>query len=130
MTALINAAAKMTNVVSLAPVLSRTATLTGAAVDVRDYEGMALITQMVGVPTAGSSPTWDGKVQTSADGSTGWADVTGATFTQVTSAAAVQAIAVDLNACSRYIRVVGTLGGTSTPTYPAGYTMHAVKKVA
>jgi hypothetical protein len=127
MTALANAAVKFV-ATALAVVLSRTATVTGTGIDLLDYEGMAIVTQSAGAATAGTLPTWDGKIQDSADNSTGWADVTGATFTQVTTTAAVEAITIDVNKVKRYIRYVGTVGGTSTPTFPVGSTFLGVKK--
>lgn len=88
------------------------ATVTGGAVDIREYIGNLLIVQQVGT-VGGSSPTLDGKIQDSPDGSTGWADVTGATFTQVTASTNIQVISVPTRACKRYIRYVGTKTGTS-----------------
>jgi len=91
--------------------LARTSTVTGSAVDIRDYQGVLKITQVVGAITG--TPTLDGKIQDSADGSTGWADVTGATFTQVVAADQIQSIGVDTRAVKRHIRYVGTIGGGS-----------------
>jgi hypothetical protein len=79
------------NVLELAPVLSRTATLTGSAVDTRALSGVA--------------------------------DVTGATFAEVTNADTTQMIAVNADALKRYVKVVGTLGGTSTPTFAYGVAL-------
>lgn len=89
-----------------------TSTITGAAVDVREYVGGMKVVQAVGT-VAGTTPTLDGKIQDSADGSTGWADVTGATFTQVTASTNNQMIEVQARASKRYIRYVGTIAGTS-----------------
>lgn len=55
------------------------------------------------VHTAG---TGDFKLQYSADGSTGWTDISGATFTQVDADAAEE---IHFVAPERYIRAVGTL---------------------
>lgn len=94
---------------------AKTATVTGAAVDIRDYTGSLKVIQDVGT-VSGTTPTLDGKIQDSADGSTGWADVTGATFTQVTASDSQQAIGLDTRACKRYVRYVGTIAGT-TPSF-------------
>lgn len=99
----------------LAP-LARTSTVNGSAIDTHDYSGYYgfILTTTAGT---GTSPTLDGKIQDSDDGSTGWADVTGATFTQVTDAAdATEAIYVDVDSTKAYIRFVGTIGGT-TPSF-------------
>jgi len=101
----------------LANPASNTSTLTGSSVDILDVDGPMLIVQQVGT-VSGTTPTWDGKIQDSADGSTDWQDVTGATFTQVTASNKIHAIKLEASQVRRYIRYVGTIGGTSTPTFP------------
>lgn len=101
----------------LAAPASNTSTLTGSAVDILNIDGPMLVTQSVGT-VSGTTPTWDGKIQDSADGSTDWQDVSGATFTQVTASTNLQAIKLEASQVRRYIRYVGTIGGTSTPTFP------------
>lgn len=101
----------------LANPASNTSTLTGSAVDILDVDGPMLIVQQVGT-VSGTTPTWDGKIQDSADGSTDWQDVTGATFTQVTASNKIHGIKLEASQVRRYIRYVGTIGGTSTPTFP------------
>lgn len=98
-----------------------TSTITGSAVDTRGFVGNTKVTQDVGT-VGGTSPTLDGKLQDSADGSTNWADISGATFTQVTASDDVQSISVETRAHKRYIRYVGTIAGTS-PTYDIGVSM-------
>lgn len=109
--------------------LSRTASLTGTAFDTIDYEGICRVIQVAATPTAGSSPTWDGKITSCATSGGTYADVPGATFTQVTSTGNVQGIAIDLSKCERFLKYVGTLGGTSTPTYAVGTVFEGIKKV-
>lgn len=89
-----------------------TSTVTGSAVDIRQYVGGLEIYQAVGT-VSGTTPTLDGKIQHSADGSTGWADVTGATFTQVTASDAGESITISADSSLGYIRYVGTIAGTS-----------------
>jgi len=94
-----------------------TSTVTGAAVDTMGYND-AMITLEVGT-VSGTTPTLDGKIQESADGSTGWADITGATFTQVTASNSTQKIRLNglgVGSRKRYIRFVGTIAGT-TPSF-------------
>lgn len=99
------------------PAAAITATTTnGSAVNILDYEGPVVIV-LDARNVAGATPTLDVKIQDSADGSTGWADVSGAAFTQVTTGQSSQRIVVDSNACKKFIRDVGTIGGTSTPSY-------------
>ncbi|HND52536.1 MAG TPA: hypothetical protein PLV92_09075 [Pirellulaceae bacterium] len=95
---------------------TRTTTVTGAAVDILNVDGPMLVVQHVGTVT-GTTPTLDGKLQDSADGSTGWADITGATFTQVTASDNLQAIKLEASEVKRYVRYVGTIAGT-TPSFP------------
>lgn len=84
---------------------SQASTVTGSAVDLTGYDAPLAIIQSHGTGTG----TLDGKIQDSADGSTGWADVSGATFTQRTTTAAVDVISLDPRAVKRYIRYVGTI---------------------
>ncbi len=103
----------------IAPTATRTTTLTGAAFDIHDYDGKYAFT-LTSEAGTGTTPTLDGKIQDSADGSTGWADVSGATFTQVTDGAdATETIFVDTDGVKAYIRFVGTIAGT-TPSFAFG----------
>lgn len=116
--------------VEVAPVLRRTSTLTGSAIDIKDYVGKMKFILASAAAAAGSSPTLDVKLQDSADGSSGWADISGATFTQVTDAAdATEEIGVNIDGVKRYIRAVGTIGGTSTPTFDFGVIGVGAKQV-
>jgi hypothetical protein len=94
---------------------ANTSTVTGSAIDLRGYTADVIVQQQVGAVT-GTTPTLDGKIQSSADGSTNWTDVTGATFTQVTASTSLQQTNVDTRAAARFIRYVGTIGGT-TPSF-------------
>lgn len=112
----------------IAAVLSRTSTLTSSAIDLADYEGEVLVLLEAGAATAGTNPTLDVKVQDCATSDGSFADVTGYTFTQVTSTASHQKLIVDTNKVARYIKLVGTLGGTNTPTFPFGLSLIGNKK--
>lgn len=85
---------------------ANTAAATGDAVDVSAWDGPIIVTQQVGVVTAGSIT---GKIQTGdlANGSDA-ADLTGATFTAATEAG-TQRIVIDANACKKYILYLGTV---------------------
>lgn len=91
--------------VSLSASASQASTVTGAAVDLLEYEGPVAIIQNKGTGTG----TLDGKIQDSADGSTGWADVSGAAFTQSTTTPDVKVLALNPKQVRRYIRYVGTI---------------------
>ena len=90
---------------TLSAAASNASTVTGAAVDITGYDAPLAVVQSHGTSTG----TLDGKIQDSADGSTGWADVSGATFTQRTTAAAIDSLVIDPRAVKRYIRYVGTI---------------------
>ena len=110
-----------TTVVMLAAAsCDNTAAATGSGVDLRDYEGPVLIVQNHGTSTG----TLDGKIQDSANNSS-FADVAGATFTQSTTTADIQALVVQSKQVRRYIKYVGTVG---TGPQVVGVSMSGVKK--
>lgn len=92
---------------ALSNAASQASTVTGSAVQLTasDYEGRIEITQNIGAVTGSIT----GKIQDSADGSTGWADVAGATFTAVSSANNTQRISLSPGETRGYIRYVGTI---------------------
>lgn len=96
----------------------RTSTVTGSGVDIQGYQGKLKVILDSDQASAGTTPTLDVKIQDSPNNSD-WTDVTGATFTQITDAAGgpIEAIGLDTRGVDRYIRAIGTIGGTSTPTF-------------
>ena len=103
-------------IVELIPAQAATATVTGAAANIRQYVGKVKVILMSSIG-GGTTPTLDVKIQDSPDGSTGWADVSGATFTQVTDAAdSTQDIGMEIDSINPFVRAVGTITGTS-PTF-------------
>lgn len=102
----------------LHPVATESTTFTGATTniaDLKDFDGDIQI--LLDSGAAASSGTMTGKIQDSADGSTGWADVTGGGFTAVAQAASKQVITVNRDGIKRYIRFVGTIAASGTTTY-------------
>src|SRR5262245_49533168 len=97
----------------------------GAAVDLLAGDGRCFAVQITGA-VGGTSPTLDGKIQESDSSGSGYSDVSGATFTQVTAANNVQVIAFDRT--RRYVRYVGTVAGSSTPTVLAAVFIGEQKK--
>jgi len=73
---------------------------------------------------AGSSPTLDVKFQDSADGNSPWFDLF--SFTQVTGSTSNQVVAAT-RAPLPFVRAVGTVGGTSTPTFTYTLKLMAYK---
>jgi hypothetical protein len=116
----------LTTITSHSGIAARTATVTATGLDAKDYIGNLLIFQNVGT-VSGTTPTLDGKIQDSADNSS-WADVSGATFTQVTASDSYQQINVDTRKARRYIRYVGTIAGT-TPSFTMGVLIQGQKQV-
>lgn len=120
---LFNFAGGSTGVNVLAAVsAANTAAATSTAVDLIDYEGPVLVVQNHGTGTG----TLDGKIQDSADGSTDWQDVSGLTFTQVTTTANTQKIAFNAKGVRRYVRYVGTI---VTGPHLIGVTLVGHKKL-
>lgn len=104
-----------------------TASANGSAVDIKDYVGKVKVVLATSAG-GGTTPTLDVKLQESADGSSGWTDISGAAFTQVTDAAdATEAIGLNVDGVERYIRAVETLGGTS-PTFDRSLTLFGRKQ--
>lgn len=99
--------ASVSTVASLSNAASQAATVTGAALNITalDWDGQIEVTQNVGAVTGSIT----GKLQESADGSTGWADITGATFTAVSAANNTQRITLVAGSTLGYIRYVGTI---------------------
>lgn len=99
---------------------ARTASANGTGFDLEGSngaEGEAIVILASDAASAGSSPTLDVKLQESSDNST-FTDISGATFTQVTDAAqALEKISINTNDVKRYLRAVGTIGGTSSPAF-------------
>lgn len=101
------------HVLALAVIARVAASGNGAAVDISGYSGEAQLILDASVTEAADN-TLAVKVQDSADGTTGWADVTGAAFATVTNAAAsFQRINLNIDKCKKYLRVVDTAAGTS-----------------
>lgn len=102
---------------------SITGNTNGVAVDVTGA-GTNFLTALLSVGAVSSLTSLDVKIQASTDGSTGWTDITGATFTTVTAASQLQAIDFQLPTAASatanpytYVRAVVTISGTSALTY-------------
>ena len=110
---------------SVSAIAARTSTVTATGIDVSSYKGGLIVQQLVGV-VSGTTPTLDGKLQSSPDNST-WSDISGATFTQVTASDSFQKIGVQVTAGARYLRYVGTIAGT-TPSFTMGVVLLGQKE--
>lgn len=117
-----------TQLAELAPVLSRTSDLDGTAYDTLGLEGSFLVILAASAATAGTNPTLNVKIQHSDAAAGTYADVTGAAFTEVTTTAGMQMLVLRRDKVKQFIKVIGTLGGTSTPTFAYGVAIGSVQK--
>ena len=117
-----------TSIASLLDPAARTASANGAAVDVSGYdrEAVAILHSAGG---SGTNPTLDVKLQESDDGSTGWTDISGASFSQVTTSASLQKIRIGIGGTKKYIRAVATIGGSS-PSFDFAVSLLALDRVS
>ncbi len=96
---------------------AQTTTTTGTFVDFENMSSnMASAVMQVGA-VSGTEGTFDVRMQSSTATNTGYVDIPGATFTQVTTSGlttggALQIISFQVP--QRYVRAVGTAGGTFT----------------
>jgi len=100
--------------VSLAPAVDITAaaTVDGAALNIRDYEGDLKFTHDSSAG-AGADNTNDVVIQHSDDGVTDWVNVVGGAFTQVTNAAAAfQTLTISTARLKAFVRKRETTAGT------------------
>jgi hypothetical protein len=90
---------------------TQTASVNGPAVDMVAADGECFAVQQVGAFS--DDTTLSGHIEESANGTTSWAAISGATFDDVSAADSVQVIRFTRTA--RYVRYVGTLTG-DTPS--------------
>lgn len=118
---------QLLNRIALHPTAERTATVSGTGVDVTDFVGeLAVI--LNSAAGGGTSPTLNVKLQDSDAVAGSYADISGATFTQVIGAASAQKIAVKVDGLNKFIRAVGTITGTS-PVFTFSVNAVGVKQV-
>lgn len=110
---------------SVSAIAARTSTVTATGIDISGYKGGLVIQQLVGV-VSGTTPTLNGKLQSSPDNST-WSDISGATFTEVTASDSFQKIGIDVTQAAKYLRYVGTIAGT-TPSFTMGVVLLGEKE--
>ena len=101
------------------------AAINGASIDRQNLESCVLHAACGAATGTPTTQTVDAKLQDSADGSTGWADITGASVAQMTGDDEDQYKDIDLSGAKRYVRAVVTVaftGGTS-PKIPVACTI-------
>lgn len=92
------------------PTVAVTADSYSDLVDLQNYKGQLAIVLNSCAGSGTAAPTMDVSVYTATDSGTagsgtGYAAVTGADFTQVTTANSHQVLAVDQRACKRYLKL-------------------------
>ncbi len=120
-------AATMTSLIDAASCANTAAATSGSGkwLDVRAYDGEILVIQQIGAVTGSIT----GKLQSATDANgTGAADITGATFTAVSSANNTQSIAVDpKKVVGGFLGYVGTIvTGPALTSVTAGGKKHTV----
>jgi hypothetical protein len=95
----------------------------GSSIDMIDADGRCFAIQLIGA-VSGTGPSLIGKIQESSDNTT-WTDVTGATFTGVSSSNNVQTIVFDRT--KRYLRHARNVAGT-TPSFALSVLIGEQKK--
>jgi len=107
-------------VVALATNAAVTATVTNTGRDMFGYTGQD-IAVLNWSQSAGTNATLDVRLQSSTALASGYADVYGAAYDQITNAipgsSGILTMRFDPNAASRYVRVIQTVGGSDSPAF-------------
>lgn len=108
-----------------------TATETGTGVDISAWDGIA-IAVLDSAAGGGTTPTLNVKLQDCATVDGTYADITGATFTEVddTAGGSTQVISFDASAAKAYVRAVGTIAGGGSETFDFGVVFFGIPKAA
>lgn len=108
-----------------------TTTETGTGVDLSALEGIAvaILDSSAGADT---DPTLNVKLQDDPAVGGTYADIPGATFVEVddTVGGSTQIITFDVSAAKGFVRAVGTIGGTGSPTFDFSVTVVGIAKAA
>ena len=110
------------------PCAVRANDVTSSAIDIRDYVGRVALTLVSAA--ASTADTLDAKVQDCATSGGSYADISGATWTQVTAAADLtETIYIDADAQDRFIKVVCNLSENGDESFPFAVTLTGMKQV-
>lgn len=117
--------AEIKTVAGIPPTNAGAGAINGAAIDRQGFQSCTLQAACGAASGGPSAQTVDAKLQHSADGSTGWADIAGAAVTQMAADNGDEEVDVDLSVARRYLRVVSTvaLTGGTTPKLPVAATV-------
>ena len=100
-------------------------TINGAAIDRTGFLSCTLFGACGNASGTPTTQTVDVKLQDSADGSTGWTDISGAAIATLVADDTAGGVDVDLSAARQFVRSVVTVGftGGTTPTVPIAATL-------
>lgn len=107
------------------PLSNAAGTRNGSAIDRQGFMSAVLVAKCGAATGSPSAQSVDVKLQDSEDGSTGWADLTGAAVATLDADNSIARVAVDLSGAKRYVRaveVVAFTAGTS-PEIPSDSTV-------
>jgi hypothetical protein len=117
--------AEVKAVTGINPVDQAAGTVNGGSIDRSGFLSCVLHLACGAASGAPTAQTVDAKLQESADGSTGWSDITGAAVTQLTADNTESQVDVDLGTVKKFIRAVVTVGftGGTSPSIPVAATV-------
>ena len=98
-------------------------------VDLKDYVGKVALVVNVGVAHAGTSPTYDLYVQSSVNANGTGPVNANVTLTQVANTNSFQVLEIDTRSVRRYLRLVQTIGGSSSQNFPVSMALVGTKQV-
>lgn len=98
-------------------------------VDLKDYVGKVALVVSVGVAHAGTSPTYDLYVQSSINSNGTGPTNANVSLTQVANTNSLQVLEIDTRSVKRYLRLVQTIGGSSSPNFPVSIALVGTKQV-
>lgn len=111
-----NIGAYIKSVVGIIAVDTVPATINGPAIDRSGHDSCVLQHQCGAASGSPTAQTADAKLQESADGSTGWTDITGAAAAQLVADDTSAEVDVDLSGTKQFIRVVEVVALTAGTT--------------
>ena len=109
--------------------LERTASANGTGIDIRssiNAGGRQMKAHLSVGGVSGTNPTLDVKIQESDASGSGYTDISDATFTQAVDDTREEK---HFKTIKRYVRAVGTIGGTNTPTFDYGVLLMTENRV-
>lgn len=100
-----------------------------AVVDLKDYIGNVTVILNAQAATAGTSPTLNIRVMSGSESNGANATNASLNFNEVNSTNSLQTLNIDKRAIGRYMKLVGIIAGTNSPSFPVSATLVGVKQV-